>query len=276
MSLHASIIDPKLFSQKDKQQLVDELFAIHNQIFDGVDKQQFTQYVIDSKASDTNIFIQRKSNKSVGYGAIHLYKFDTLQERIAVIRMEAGFIPEFRGGNNQFHFFALLKAIQYIITHPNRKFYFLGSLIHPSSYVALTNLTKQVWPNITKPEPCENIRNIVSKLSDLFDLEPVDSSNPHVVKVGWKTRDSTVSVAFKQPQLKPAAQFYIQQNPNYKDGHGLITILPVNLKILLSISFGLMHKKPKKHLDRFIAKIPKTANFPTLVKNNLIQAIKLI
>ncbi|TCM61409.1 hypothetical protein EC844_1287 [Acinetobacter calcoaceticus] len=251
MSLNASIVDPKLFSEKDKMKLVDELYQVHDQIFDGVDKDQFTNYVVDSKAHITNIFIQKHQDQAVGYGAIHFYKFDTLEERIGVIRMEAGLIPDFRSGNNQLHIFALFKVLQFIISHPNRKIYFLGSLVHPSSYVALTNLSKHVWPTMAQPVPCEQIKSIVSRLSDLFDLIPVESSNPHVVQVGWKTREAQQSRDQWNLVPKPSAQFYIQQNPNYQDGHGLITILPMNLKNVMDIGVALLQKKQKKIIKKF-------------------------
>nr|WP_174506403.1 hypothetical protein [Acinetobacter sp. Marseille-Q1620] len=251
MSLSASIVDPKLFSEKDKMKLVNELYHVHDKIFDGVDKNQFTNYVINSKANITNIFIQKYQDQAVGYGAIHFYKFDTFDDRIGVIRMEAGFMPKFRSGNNQFHFFALLKVIEFIISHPNRKIYFLGSLVHPSSYVALTNLSKQVWPTMATPLPNEEIKTIVNRLSDLFDLTPVESSNPHVVKVGWKTRETENSRHEWSNITKSSAQFYLQQNPDYKEGHGLITILPINMKNVLDIGIALVNKKQKKAVKNF-------------------------
>lgn len=250
MNLHTSIIDPKLITHKDRITLVEKLYEAHNQIFDGVDKEEFTKYVIDSKAHSTQIFIQKNKEQIVGYGAIHLYKFDTFEERFAVVRMEVGFLPEYRKGNNKFHLFALSQIFQFLIQSPNRKLYFLGSLVHPSSYVALTNLSKDVWPTPENFNVTGKFDKIIKRLSDIFEFKPVNLENPHVVKVGWKTRENHANVEYTQP-LKPSAQFYLQQNPHYSDGHGLITILPINFKIITLASVALAQKKQTRLIGNF-------------------------
>lgn len=257
MSLSAAIVDPKLFSTHDKNQLVDELFQVHNQIFDGVDKAQFTNYVIDSKAQHTHIMIQRdqkNNHAAVGYCAFHFYKFDTLNEHLGVIRMEAGLLPEYRRGNNHIHLFAFMKAMQCMLSHPNRKIYFLGSLVHPSSYVALTNVSKAVWPTVQRPDATEAVQSIVNKLSDLFGLTPVHADQPNVVNVGWKTREAQHAKQDWLATAKPSAHFYLQQNPDYDLGHGLVTIMPVNMRNMLEVTISLMHKKRQRAVQRFWSK----------------------
>jgi hypothetical protein len=251
MTLTTSIINPKLITLKDRDILVEKLYEAHNQIFDGVDKDEFTKYVIDSKAHSTQIFIQKNKEQIIGYGAIHLYKFDTFEERLAVVRMEVGFLPEYRKGNNKFHLFAISQILQFLIQSPNRKLYFLGSLVHPSSYVALTNLSKDVWPTVENYNVIGKFDEIIKRLSDIFEFKPVNHDNPHVVKVGWKTRETASNTEHKQP-LKSSAQFYLQQNPNYRDGHGLITIIPINLKIITLASVALAQKKQTRLIGSFL------------------------
>lgn len=267
MGLNASIVDPNKFSEKDKIKLIDDLYQLHNKIFDGVDKHQFTNYVINSKANITKIFIQKYKNEVVGYCAIHFYKFDNFDERIGVIRMEAGLLPEFRKGNNQIHYFALLKSLEFFIRYQNRKIYFLGSLIHPSSYIALTNLSKHVWPSLVNPLPNDRIKSILNRLSNHFDLLPVNASNPYVVGVGWKTRKIENSQYDLSSLTKPSAQFFLQKNPNYQEGDGLITILPVNIKNLLDLTMTLAKKKQKKFVSHLLiqSRLTRPLLKPTII-----------
>ena len=250
MNLTTTVIDPKLITASDRLRLVEALYQTHNQIFDGVDKDEFTKYVIDSKANETQILLQKHQENIVGYGAIHFYKFDTIEERIAVVRMEVGFLPAYRRGNNHYHTFALAQIIKFLLKNTDRKLYFLGSLVHPSSYVSLTNLTKAVWPRYDQPAPSESIALIVSRLSEIFDFKHVQPSNPHVVKVGWKTREPAMT-KLPEHELKTAAKFYIQQNPEYKEGNGLITIIPLNFKVLADVSVALFKRKRKLKMNQF-------------------------
>lgn len=249
MNLTTTIIDPKLITASDRLRLIDALYNTHNQIFDGVDKDEFTKYVIDSKANQTQILIQKHQENIVGYGAIHFYKFDTIEERIAVVRMEVGFLPAYRRGNNHYHVFALAQTMKFLLKNTDRKLYFLGSLVHPSSYVSLTNLTKAVWPRYDQLMPSESIALIVSRLSEIFDFKHVQPSNPHVVKVGWKTRE-TAATKLPEYKLKEAARFYIQQNPEYTEGHGLITIIPLNAKVLTDIGVALFQRKRRLKINQ--------------------------
>lgn len=252
MGLNASIVDPTAFSEKEKNKLIDELYQVHNKIFDGLDKHQFTNRTINSKANITRIFIQKYKNELVGYCAIHFYKFDSFDERIGVIRMEAGLLPEFRKGNNQIHYFALLKFLEFFIRYQNRKIYFLGTLVHPSSYIALTNLSKHVWPSVVNPQPNDKIKSILNLLSNHFDLSPINASNPYVVGRSCKTRKIENSKYDLSNLTKPSAQFFLQKNPNYQEGNGLITILPVNMTSLLDITITLVKNKQKKFVKFFL------------------------
>jgi hypothetical protein len=61
MSFIASteIITPKSLSSEAQSQLINALCAVHNPIFDGVERESFAKYVVLSKAEHTWIQVQK-------------------------------------------------------------------------------------------------------------------------------------------------------------------------------------------------------------------------
>src|SRR6185312_9444529 len=68
----------------------------------------------------------------------------------------------------------------------------------------------------------------MKQLAESFHLEVVDRARPLVRIVGWRTRDSDVEQAYWLQCDKPAARFFLDQNPDYGEGHGLLTLVPLD------------------------------------------------
>lgn len=54
-------IDPKQLTAHARQQLIDALYSVHCQIFDGVQKTAFAKYVVESKAQQTAIHVHKNA-----------------------------------------------------------------------------------------------------------------------------------------------------------------------------------------------------------------------
>ena len=66
----------------------------------------------------------------------------------------------------------------------------------------------------------------MAELAVIFELEAVDPLNPLVVHVGWRTLDSKIERIYWRRCENSDARFFIQQNPGYSEGHGLLTMVP--------------------------------------------------
>jgi CRP-like cAMP-binding protein len=73
----------------------------------------------------------------------------------------------------------------------------------------------------------------LAELAGAFGLEALDPLNPLVVPVGWRTRDTEVERNYWRSCNKPAARFFVQENPNYTQGQGLMTLVPITGRGLL-------------------------------------------
>ena len=222
----SEVIVPKDLSAAARQQLTDDLYVVHCQIFDGVEKASFAKYVVESKATHTAIYIHKNTERRiVGYSAIHVFEKQLRGRTAAVFRAEAGSLREYRGNSANIRI-AISQLLRYRLAHPTRPIFYLGTLVHPSSYMFMAKYANVVWPNREQQLPLE-IATFMADLAVAFGLEAVEPHNPLVVQVGWRTRDTEVERNYWRSCNKPAARFFVYENPNYTEGQGLMTLVPL-------------------------------------------------
>src|SRR4051794_15374068 len=83
------------------------------------------------------------------------------------------------------------RILRYRLVHPRRPMYYLGTLVHPSSYLFCTKYLGAIRPNCKQLAP-PIIAKFNGQLADVFAAEVVDNLNSLVVDVGWCTRDGEV------------------------------------------------------------------------------------
>ncbi len=242
------IIHPKQLTPDARQQLTDTLYTVHCQIFDGVDKASFAKYVVESKAQQTVIHVYKNgAGAVVGYFALHIFEKELNGKPAAVFRAEAGTLRDYRGNNNSVRI-GVNYALRYWLTHPNRAIFYLGTLVHPSSYMGLAKYAEIVWPNRAQPVP-PDLATFMHELADVFGVQPVDPQKPLVVHVGWRTIDTEVERTYWRNCDKPMAHFFVQENPSYSEGHGLMTLVPVSSGSLLRVAGRVLGDQVQHRLE---------------------------
>jgi CRP-like cAMP-binding protein len=94
-------------------------------------------------------------------------------------------------------------------------------------------------------------------MADEFGLARVDEQNPLVRKVGWKTRDTGAERAYWQHCDRPSARFFVQANPGYSEGHGLLTLVPLTLAALAAMGRQFVAQKLARLRDAVLARFPR-------------------
>jgi hypothetical protein len=218
--------------EKAREALARELFGVHVQIFGGIDFAGFRHYVIDRPSWRTWVWVKRSGDgKVVGYHATHVFLLDVQGQPSAVVRMEAGTLPHWRGHdlimvNNCLRLFRLwLQA-------PRRHWSIFAALTHPSSYTFLSHYAPVIWPRAHVPTPPQ-VQRQMEELADAFGLERVDPANPMVRRVNWITRETEQERERWRASRRVNARFYLRANPGYVEGHGLVTLIPMDGAILL-------------------------------------------
>jgi CRP-like cAMP-binding protein len=267
------IITPKSLSTEARGQLIDALYAVHNQIFDGVERESFARYVVLSKAEHTWIQVHKnEEGEIVGYFAFHIFERQLDGVPTAVFRAEAGSLRAYRGGNVNARF-GLKLALRYLLKNPGRRAFYLGSLVHPSSYSQFAKYCGEVWPSPERQTPPELLM-FMNELANEFGLERVDPANPLVRQVGWKTRETEAEREYWQHCDKAAARFFVEANPGYVEGHGLVTVVPAtaaNILRLMRVLGERQLRRPVEALKAVARRMPFSAY---LMRSQIVRQLK--
>jgi hypothetical protein len=273
--VNTEVIVPKSLSPEARGELIDALYAVHNQIFDGVERQSFAKYVVESKAEHTWVQVhQNEAGKIVGYFAFHIFERQLGGVPTAVFRAEAGTLREYRGGNVNARF-ALALALRYLLKNPGRRVYYLGSLVHPSSYAQFAKYCGEVWPRRDVQTPVE-VQSFMEELASEFGLETVDEARPLVRKVGWKTRETEAEREYWQHCDKPAARFFIEANPGYVEGHGLVTVVPVTAATILGMIRTMGERKLRQPVEAALSLMRRLPLGARLSRSEIVRQLKAV
>ncbi len=225
-------IDPATLSQEALTAFRQKLYAIHCQIFDGVDTAQFEKKVFDVNAKWSKICIFKNiKGKAVGYYALHAYEKIINSENIVIFRAETGILRDYRKQGNISSFF-FKEIIKYKALHPFQKSYLFCTLVHPSSYHLLSKFFPRYYPNIKYATP-PDILERMQQMADAFHEVQLPNVDPSIRQVGWITRQTAEEQNKWARSREPDTRFFLKKNPDYHKGQGLVTLVPLDLNNIL-------------------------------------------
>lgn len=249
MSPTAEIIDPRALSPRARASFTDELYALHCRIFAGVSRACFAAYVVDSPAERTRIQVFRDGDEMVGYAAFHAFERTHAGERCIVVRSEVGLLAAYRRGTRMGGFL-VREAMGVRLRHPGRAVYGLSCATNPATYRTITRHCDRVWPHWERPTP-PAIAGLMAALAQQFELEPVQGAPAGVFHVGWKTLQDEHEAHQWQGCSHPASRLYMDRNPGYAEGHGLLILVPLDLGGMARAALRLFARKLQRRWQRW-------------------------
>ncbi|MDV6415151.1 hypothetical protein FA482_16565 [Pseudomonas aeruginosa] len=258
--IYREVVNPGKLDETQRGNLASELYAIHARIFHGVQYESFAREVIHSTARLTRIAIYRnRQHEIVGYCAVHFHDSEVFQySKACVIRAESGILQEYRGSNQSIPFLTR-QVLRYKLLNPGKRLLFLDTLIHPSSYALVTKYVDDVWPC-----HCDLESHHVKFLEHLiaqFSFKR-SSNDPLVVDTGWTTTEADHERARWTTHSNPNVRFFLDRNPEYHKGNGLITVFPITLKNIFTATrrFKRSSSVKRKQHQRYNAASAKVGN----------------
>jgi hypothetical protein len=220
-------------TREQREALTRELFAVHAQIFTGLSYEEFRSYVVERDAWRTWIYVKQNSTgQVVGYTSIHAFRLIVDNSLSTVIRIEAGTLPAYRGRDLTM-VYGCLRLLRVWLQHPWRRFCIFAALTHPSSYTFLAHYAPVIFPHATRREIPQNIMDRMEELAGCFELERVDPTNPLVRQVNWITLETDEERQRWNNSSRRDTRFYLEHNPEYVNGTGMLTYIPFNGSILM-------------------------------------------
>ena len=239
MGMHLEIlttsetIDPSSLGKEEKKRFIQELYLVQEQIFQGVDMERFSSYILRPNAVRTKVKIFRNDQQEpVGYHALHLFEMKPSGDEItAIFRAEAGLLRPYRRKHSTLSL-AFSEFFRYKCFHPSRKAYYLGTLVHPSSYHLVFRHCYEMYPTYNRETPPDILR-LMCDMAKNFGIGPTCRDNPLIVQAGWRVRNDREDLEFWSQSDKPDVKFFLKTNPGYREGEGLLTLVPIKWKNLL-------------------------------------------
>jgi hypothetical protein len=220
-------------SRDQREALTRELFAVHAQIFTGLSYEEFRSYVVERDSWRTWIYVKHNSQgQVVGYTSIHAFRLLVENRLSTVIRIEAGTLPAYRGRDLTM-VYACLRLLRVWLHHPWRRFCIFAALTHPSSYTFLAHYAPVIYPHPTRRDIPPRVMDRMEELAGCFELERVDTRNPLVRHVNWITLETDEERQRWMNSRRRDTRFYLEHNPGYVDGTGMLTYIPFNGAILM-------------------------------------------
>lgn len=243
----AERIDPSDLDARQREALSKKLYAIHQAVFTGLDQKAFDHYVVNSPARKTRILLYRNRRKElIGYFGVHRFETVVDGQPIVVLRGEVGLLPGYRQKDANLSFW-WMEATRFKLLHPKKHVYFFFVPVSPSFYAMAARYTHKAYPGRRLNIPADALRLMV-QLASQFALPQVEEGNPLVRKVGWITLATRQEQDYWRSTRNPYVRFYIDANPKFGEGNGLLTLIPVTLTNALLSLFGIGFHALKKKL----------------------------
>jgi len=235
-------------SSQERHLLSQRLYPLQEQLFTGVDYEAFRRYVVDSTAWRTWIYLQHsEQGELVGYLAMHTFRRVIHGKRRQIFRMETGKLAAFRGQD-----LTMLRALGRMLLHSvsglRYESFFFASMVYPASYAMAAKYAPRIWPTFLRPTP-DDKQTLLFELAVSFHLAPVSPEAPYVRHVGWITRESGPQPRWN-PAVNPHAVYFVEENPTFTQGHGLLTLMPASFTDICRAVVRLLIGRSKRVLRR--------------------------
>lgn len=254
------VVNPASLASSARERLADELEALSNRIFLGVSRAELMAEVLAPPTRRSRLQLMRDgSGALVGYCGAHLYEKRVLGQRRLIFRSEAGLLPAYRGSGRTFRF-GLRQALACRIRHPLRRLDLFCTLVHPSSYRLLADHFAAMYPLPGQPVPTAT-QALMQAIAEAFEETPVAWDDAGLRQVGWITRDSEQDSQAWATSEAPAVRFFLKRNPGYRQGVGLVTLVPLSWHNLLRSAWqSLRRSRGLTGRDARYSKLAQTAD----------------
>ncbi len=229
MNIHSQIIDPQSIDPVRRAALVEALFALNCDVFGGVERAAFERYLIPSAAIRVRIQVLHDDGLLAGYAVAQIYEHEDAEDRPLVFRTIVALRPAYRR-RSLCSMFLAREGLCVRFAYPMRRLYGFACPVNPASYQVLARYTTELWPSPERETPPE-IEALMGALATHFHLEE-EADAPGVCHVGWCTRQQADEAQAWTATQNAAARFYLERNPRYAEGYGLLVLVPMRLTML--------------------------------------------
>lgn len=222
-------------SEAEKEALVREAAPSWIKIF-GTSEEDLRGYWMEKKSKRTVIYLLRDDDDTiVGSFTVKFYDVDYQGQKLTVVKLGVGVLPEVRGGKFTLRCVMNEFLVAKLWFYPFENMYFFSTLIHPVTYQICATVLDEMFPHYARPSS-KFLQELAGFLANKFGLTPSDRGIPFIYK--------EVRSAVERPQTKqhwltkkhPAVRYFVTHCPNYDSDECFIIVAPVRMSIFVSVA----------------------------------------
>ena len=215
---------PLAMEPEARARLAQEHVDIVSQVFLVKDRERLYNNIARAQPDVLKIRIFRNAaGEVVGFFKVTVDYGERNGRKFAAFNSHAGFLRAYRGGSSTISL-GLKTLLGEMMRHPNRDIFYVGMLLHPSSYSLFTRYAIEYWPRWDKPTPPEQVA-FMSKLADVHaSPESIyDPAHPLVRDYYIGTRTLEQEEAYWRSSERETVKYFLRVNPHYVTGAGIFT-----------------------------------------------------
>ncbi|WP_341501276.1 hypothetical protein [Gallaecimonas sp. GXIMD4217] len=177
----------------------------------------------------------------VGYCLLTFSRACTRGRPLVLIGASAAFLPAYRHGNQTLAF-SIAEALAYKLRHPLTRVYFADTMISPAMYRVMAKALGLIFPHPEHELDAGGRALLKSLQCGVMDREP--HWHPHLCRVGRQAQyDETELARFRQSD-KAEIRYYLDINPDFHQGYGVLALVPVTFANLLKTLWKRLGARP--------------------------------
>ena len=236
--------------------LIDELFDLITDVFVGVTERKVAAEVVESSADCARILVHRgERNELLGFFALYFHERRLRGRPVVVVRAKAALRREARGQDAIARWgFGTLLAQK--LARPTRPFFGLAAMLHPSGHMQIARYFPRGWPTHENPPPPE-VLHLMVELADDLGMEAIDPERPLLRRVGFAVRESDAERRYWTRVENRHAKFYLETNPTYAQGHGLLMLVPFDAAALMRLAGEIANEQTSYEVGRAVSSVER-------------------
>jgi hypothetical protein len=199
---------------------------------------EFKAYFFSAKLDYIDVTFVLLDQKIIGFCSAAFYKSIINNEKHIIGRAATGIMENHRG--NALPKWKLYKKyIYYWIKHPFQKIILSAYVANPLIYAMICKYTGVAYPQ-SSLEPPANIINLKNEL--LLSQNLLAKENPpFVVEIHFCVAISNAEQERIFKSNDGAIKYFLKINPKFRQQHGVLVIIPINLKNIMHSSFKFLY-----------------------------------
>jgi len=261
----SELVDPAQLSSTARERLIAELFSAKRRLrarhdttrgLASRDEQEqaptvqalerFAASLVPPRAGQTTLCVYRDhAQVAVGYLACHLYEVTVDAGPIRVLRVSTcvpADLPRARAAS-----FFFTQASWALLRSGGRALYFAQALSDPGAYAWLFGVADRIWPRPARATP-RSIELLRAQICGELGLAPSDD-DPELFAADPASSSPDPTICWRRHH-RPEVHYFVGKNPNFDQGQGLLTLVPLTIGGLIRASLRAAKNRMVRGLHR--------------------------